>query len=211
MKKPFVIFDFDGVIVDSFAPAFRVNKYICPNITEDDYRRGFEGNINDWKMPTNFHSDKCRHDVDFFTTYNPSMKTELQIVPGIDEVINQLGAKYTMTIISSSLSEPIREFLEKNNLAKNFVQILGNDVHTSKVTKMEMVFKDYEIEPKDCVFITDTLGDMREAEKVRVNTIGVTWGFHTLETLLKGNYFQLVHAPAELVPTVALFFENYIS
>jgi beta-phosphoglucomutase-like phosphatase (HAD superfamily) len=42
-----VLFDFDGVIVDSFKPAFEVQKMIRPgiNFSEDDYRKFFEGNV----------------------------------------------------------------------------------------------------------------------------------------------------------------------
>ena len=49
MKKNYVLFDFDGVIVDSFLHAFEVNKMIYPHLTEKEYRMRFEGNINDWK------------------------------------------------------------------------------------------------------------------------------------------------------------------
>lgn len=47
MKKPFILFDFDGVIADSFKLSFEIAKMICPHITEDIYQKRFEGNIND--------------------------------------------------------------------------------------------------------------------------------------------------------------------
>ena len=48
MKTRYILFDFDGVIADSYAPAFEVQKMICPHLTEEVYRKRFEGNINDW-------------------------------------------------------------------------------------------------------------------------------------------------------------------
>lgn len=110
MKKLFVFFDFDGVIADSFKSAFEVQKIICPHLTEDEYRKRFEGNINEWEAPVNVHTKECRHDVDFFTEYIPRMKNEIQIVPQMKEVIVKLHKKYTLVVISSTITSPIREF-----------------------------------------------------------------------------------------------------
>ena len=207
MKKKFILFDFDGVIVDSFRPAFEIQKMICPHLTENIYRKRFEGNINDWEEPTNVHTEECRHNIDFFTKYIPRMKNEVQIVPGMKEVIIELEKNYTLVVISSTITSPIQEFLEGHDLANHFAQIMGNDVHTSKVEKMKMVFDKYGVVAKDCVFITDTLGDMREAEKMEVGTIGITWGFHTPETLQQGKLFRLVEKPNDLLTAAVDYFK----
>ena len=47
MKEKIIIFDFDGVIVDSFAVAFETNKLARPTLTRERYRSKFNGNIND--------------------------------------------------------------------------------------------------------------------------------------------------------------------
>jgi phosphoglycolate phosphatase len=207
MKKKFILFDFDGVIADSFRPAFEIQKMICPHLTKDIYRKRFEGNINDWREPINVHTEECRHDIDFFTEYIPRMKNEVQIMPGMKEVVIELEKNYTLIVISSTITSPIQEFLEGHDLTNHFAQIMGNDVHASKVEKMKMVFEKFGAEPKDCVFITDTLGDMREAEKMSVGTIGITWGFHTPETLLRGKPFRLVEKPNDLLTAVADYFK----
>lgn len=206
MTKKFILFDFDGVIADSFRPAFEIQKMICPHLTEDIYRKRFEGNINDWEEPINVHTEECRHDIDFFAEYIPRMKNEVQIVPGMKEVIIELEKTYTLIVISSTITSPIQEFLEGYDLANNFAQIMGNDVHKSKVEKMKMVFEKYGVEAKNCVFITDTLGDMHEAGKMEVGAIGITWGFHTPETLQRGKPFSLVEKPNDLLTTVADYF-----
>jgi phosphoglycolate phosphatase-like HAD superfamily hydrolase len=202
MKKAFILFDFDGVIADSFEPAFEVTRLMCPHVTEDEYRKQFEGNINDWEVPANIHNDDCRTDIDFFQEYIPRMKKQARIVPGIVEVIRWLEKEYTLIVISSTITSPIREFLEEHDLAKHFAEIMGNDVHKSKVEKIKMVFDLYQAEAKRCVFITDTLGDMREASRVDVDAIGVTWGFQSTETLQKGTPFRLVDKPEDLIEAI---------
>lgn len=210
MKKFFILFDFDGVIVDSFQTAFEINKMICPHLTENIYRKRFEGNINDWEKPIDVqdvHIEECRHDIDFFTEYIPRMKKEVQIVHGMKNVIIELEKIYTLIVVSSTITSPIQEFLEGHDLANYFAQIMGNDIHKSKVKKMKMIFEKYSVGPNDCVFITDTLGDMREASRLDIGTIGITWGFHTPETLLQGKPFRLVEKPDGLLMAVSDYFK----
>ncbi len=206
MKKYYILFDFDGVIADSFQPAFEIQKTICPQLTKDLYRQRFERNINDWEEPINGHTKECRHDIDFFTEYIPRMKNEVQIVPGMKEVLIKLEEHHTLIIVSSTITSPIQEFLERHGVINHFAQVMGNDIHTSKVEKIKMVFEQYHVAAKDCVFITDTLGDMREAKKMRVGSIGVTWGFQTAETLLRGKPFRLVEKPDKLLTAVNDYF-----
>lgn len=206
MTKKFILFDFDGVIADSFRPAFEIQKMICPHLTEDIYRKRFEGNINDWEEPINVHTEECRHDIDFFTEYIPRMKNEVRIVPGMKDVIIELEKNHKMVVISSTITSPIQEFLERHDLANHFVKIMGNDVHKSKIEKIKMVFEEYSVEAGNCVFVTDTLGDMREAGKMSVGAIGITWGFHTTKTLLNGKPFRLIENPNDLLATVSDYF-----
>lgn len=206
MKNKFILFDFDGVIVDSFAPAFEVNKMICPHITEEEYKRRFEGNINDWKENDFKHNENCRHDIDFFAEYLPRMKVQVGIVPGMEKVIEELARQYLLIVVSSTLTAPIKELLEKFELAHYFTEIMGNDVHTSKIEKIEMVFSKYATDSTRCVFVTDTLGDMREAAHTGVRTIGVSWGFNSVETLIQGKPFRIVEKPKDLPTTISAYF-----
>ncbi|OGC85064.1 hypothetical protein A3F55_02245 [Candidatus Adlerbacteria bacterium RIFCSPHIGHO2_12_FULL_53_18] len=178
----------------------------CPHLTEDDYRERFEGNINEWQASVNTHTDECRLDVDFFEHYVPKMEKQVTLVPSMGEVVATLAETYTLVIISSTITLPIERLLEKYNLRKYFTEVMGNDVHKSKVEKIRMVFTKYSVAAQYCVFITDTLGDMREAEKSGIGALGVTWGFHTVETLQRGNPFRLVSDPADIVSAVKEYF-----
>jgi phosphoglycolate phosphatase len=207
MPKKYVLFDFDGVITDSFRIAYETNRMMCPHLTEDGYRKRFEGNINDWLGGPEAHTDACRHDVNFFAEYIPRFKAEAALVPGMDKVIAELAGKYTLIVISSTVTSPIEEFLESHGLMPHFAWVMGNDVHASKVEKIKMVFSKHGITAQDCVFITDTLGDMREASKTGVGSIGVSWGFHNDGTLKEGSPFRLVDKPQDLPGSVDDYFK----
>lgn len=61
--------------------------------------------------------------------------------------------------------------------------------------------------PQKTIFITDTLGDMREAEKCNVKCIAITGGYHEEETLRKGNPILITDSGKEIIRAVASYFE----
>ena len=205
MKKQFVLFDFDGVIADSFALAYDVARIIHheANLDEANYRRWFEGNV--YELIKDTVPGGLRYEQ-YSATFSPRMEKEVKLFDGMDEVVRTLAGAYTLFIVSSTTSPEIRSFLKKHGLAACFVDVLGSDVHTSKVEKIRMVFERYGANSDTSVFITDTLGDMREAKKHEVGTIGVAWGWHTHETLGKGIPFRIVDKPFELPDAVADYF-----
>ena len=71
-----------------------------------------------------------------------------------------------------------------------------------------MVLEKYGIQPNDCVFITDTLGDMREAKAAGVGAIGVSWGFHSRETLSKDEPLRIVESPQDMPRAISDYFSS---
>ncbi len=208
-KRKIVFFDFDGVIADSFSIAFEINKIIDPNIvSENDYRKLFDRNIAEWAVNSIPKEELDKISREFFKKYIPQMKN-VKIFPAMKKVIAKLGKIYTLFIISSTITSPIRDFLERNNILSYFNDILGSKfIDTNKTERIKTVFKNYGVGAEDCVFITDTLGDMREAASVGVQSIGVTWGFQKKENLTKGTPFSFAEKPEELLDIVPKYFEK---
>src|SRR3990167_9109966 len=137
-RKRFILFDFDGVIADSYATALSVSQKMCTRITSSEYNRAFEGNVNDWKwesLPGN-HVE-CRHDLDWFAEYVPAFEKEAQPFTGMDQIIETLSKEYVLIVISSTITSPIQGFLEKYHLGRYFSEVMGNDVHTHKQKRYE--------------------------------------------------------------------------
>lgn len=198
MKK-FVLLDFDGVLYNSIDMAVTALKKVCPTRNKEDYRQMFKGNINDADFRSNnfSHSDECRHDLDFFEVYSPMM-TGSNLFPDAKQLITDLAKNYNLVIISSSLTNSIIQVLKNNDVSEFFAEVLGNDVDTSKVVKMQMVLDKYHITNKDVLFVTDTTGDIKEAKHLDIPTFAVTWGFHDRTTLEKENPRKIVDSFEEL-------------
>jgi phosphoglycolate phosphatase-like HAD superfamily hydrolase len=52
--------------------------------------------------------------------------------------------------------------------------------------------------PKDCIFVTDTIGDIKEARHFDILSIAVTWWYHPRKLLLSEKPYQIVESPREL-------------
>ncbi|MBI2611050.1 HAD family hydrolase [Candidatus Kaiserbacteria bacterium] len=207
-KRHFVLFDFDGVIADSYSVGFETAQKLCPYFTENDFHSVFEGNA--WEryeaLMSRVHGPECCHDLDWFSIFTPAFEERAQLFPGMREVIEKLSHGYVLIIISSTITSPIQGFLEKHHIGRYFSEVMGADVHTGKREKVHMVFEKYGTAASECVFITDTLGDMREAKAAGVGAIGVSWGFHSRETLEKGEPFCVVEKLDEIPSAVSRYF-----
>ncbi len=203
-----ILFDFDGVIVDSFQPAFEVSRMLRPRMdfTKDDYRKCFEGNVYE-----EFLKIDKKQEVDnkqFFEIYIPKL-FQLPVIKGIPKILKVLSKKYRLIIISSTISSPISEWLNRRGLAKYFSEIMGSDVHKIKLEKIRMIFEKYGINSDNCVFVTDTLGDLHEAKKAGLNCLAVTYGFHGEDTLRKGKPVGFIKAPQDIAIEVEKYWNKY--
>lgn len=188
-----LILDFDGLIVDSFKLLYELTRMQLPGLTEDECRALSDGNINESR--SQYHKQAVT--FDYWDAYARQIM-ELQPVVGMSALIHQLAQDGRLVIVSSTESGVIRTWLASHGLLGCFAEILGNDIATSKVEKFQMLKKIYDLPDSHYLFITDTLGDIREAAQANIATIGVGWGFHPAEHLMLGKPLAIATGPDEL-------------
>ena len=191
-----IIFDFDGVIHDTFELAYNINvEVLGKNLTKEEYKDFSNGNI--FKV-----AEMNKKNVEkIFKIQNKAFKY-LKLEENIKKILEKLSKKYTLFIISSNQETALNIYFQNNKFVHIFKEILGVETHKSKVEKFKYLFKKYNLKVDESVFITDTLGDILEGHKVGIKTIAIDFGFHGRERLKKGNPFKIVSNFDEMLKVI---------
>jgi len=193
MKK-LLIFDFDGVLEDSFDWNYEVAKKRYKNLDKEDYRTWFDGNI--YEHPT-VKAAGPMNVIEYFEEYKKGFENR-EMKSNFKQMLFRLKIKYHLVIISSIDDDIINPYLERSKMDNLFEEVWGIRKKTSKVEKFKDFLSLYNISKDNCLFVTDTLGDIKEANKVGVKSIGVTWGYQDRGMLEKGDPINIVDTTQEL-------------
>ena len=196
-KVKAIIFDFDGVIHNTFDLAYGIHKKLNPGLSKEHFRSHFDGNLFKFidKNPNKEPPGKFRE------LEHKAFK-KLKLENKIRGILAELAKNYRLYIISSNSSNNLNMYFENNNFTNVFEEILAVETHKSKSEKFKILFKKYNLTPNSCIFVTDTLGDILEAKKIGVKSIACTFGFHEKERLEKGKPYRIVSSFDEVVKTI---------
>lgn len=201
MKK-LLLFDFDGVIVDSLELYEEIARLcleeIGSQIIKD--REDFLSLFDD-----NFYEALRQKGVDV-GAFNRAVERLIsrvdydRVVPFFDliPVLEKLGNENIIVIISSNSLAAIKTIISKYRFDQYFEAVLGADFMLSKIDKINYAMENWNFNRGETYFVGDTLGDMKEAKMAGVKTVGVTWGWHSRERLEKGAADFLFDTPDEL-------------
>jgi phosphoglycolate phosphatase len=200
MAKKLVIFDFDGVLVDTMLMCLEINKVTNPYISYKDYQAMSNGNFHD-AAQSGIKDNTFTPHPEFHSLYDEKL-CDINIPLILKEAVIKLAKDNFLSIVSSGDTTAIKNHIKREGLAGCFDQVLGYDFHTSKTFKLKKLLADHKVSPKDAVFVTDTLGDILEANEAGIPSIAVSWGLHEKETFLEGNPAAIIDDPKDLIPTI---------
>ncbi len=199
IKNPkLIIFDLDGTLVDSAEDITNALNHALipygfePLAVEDTIKLVGEGltrlvekilgeknaGIKDIVLER-FIQYYSRHLTDFTRPY-----------PGIKEVLQKL-AKYKKAVISNKMESLSKTLLEQLGLLKFFDIVLGSDSTPEKkpspapVKKVVEIFK---VNPVETVIVGDSDYDIQAGKRADVNTVAVTYGYRSKESLKDADF-----------------------
>lgn len=197
-SKKLVMFDFDGVLVDTLLVNHCIYQEVNSNLSLEEFKTFYHGNkfkaVRFDGSSRNEHPNRCER-YDYHTR-------ELRIPELIRNVVKDLTSDYILSIVSSTHASSISRIINRDGVGEYFEDILGVETDKSKVKKINMLLHKYGIDPSDSIYITDTLGDIYEARESNVSSIGVLWGYHDKETLERGNPVALIDNPESLITAI---------
>jgi phosphoglycolate phosphatase len=200
-KPPVVMFDFDGVLADSFDIFFEeftaaVRELGYENLnSRESFLRILEGNPFIEMTKMGFPLWKLKQLGEHFGPRIRAANERIQPFEGVLAILSELAERHPVYVITSNQTDAVRQFLERHGVS-GVRDVIGSDKESSKVKKIRRV-KKYHPECHGW-YIGDTKGDMLEAATAGATTIAVTWGWHSVDKLLEAKPDHVVHQREDL-------------
>jgi phosphoglycolate phosphatase len=121
---------------------------------------------------------------------------------GIPELIDALEADgWLLGIATGKSDRGVALCLEHHGLAGRFITLQTADRHPSKPhpSMIEQALADAGAAAETSLMIGDTSYDMAMARAARVTAIGVAWGYHDADTLIRSGAQHVASRPAEIL------------
>jgi phosphoglycolate phosphatase len=206
-----VLFDLDGVLVDSCVPFARsvnsaltshglpprpeheLHQYLGPPL-----HRTFQALVGETSLV-----QPC---VDSYRArYRELATSETTVFPGIRELLDEISGRLPLVIATSkprALAEPLLDSLD---LRRFFAAVLGPDLDTEHEDKAVTVGRAInELSPTSRpVMVGDRKYDIRAAREHCIPAIGVLWGVGSEDELRTAGADALARTPSELAALLA--------
>jgi len=196
-----VMFDYDGVLVDSlavftsvFIASCRQNGYHGID-SQERLLRLFDGNLFEGMAGLGLDHQAIGRILNTFQADIGGHLDKVKLFDGMAEAITGISRRNTIVIITSNVSHIVRQvFWEKG--IDSFDAVMGAEKEKSKTRKIKQAMTRYRKRP--AYYIGDTLGDIIEGRKAGALTVAVTWGWHDKEKLKNAQPDFLVSSAEEL-------------
>ncbi|MFP4111652.1 MAG: HAD-IA family hydrolase [Candidatus Woesearchaeota archaeon] len=200
-----IIFDFDGVISDSFP----VTKMIFENLKKE------KGLFKDMKIENMLDDGieetirKSPHPKLYVLwlmlkaqkDYSEEL-SDTDLIPGMEKVIKYLSKNYDLNILSSNRKENIEKFLEKKKLKNYFSDIYSIKSLFGKHRSMRNILRKKRLKARHIIYVGDEDRDVLSLKKINVKVISVTWGYNSKKRLEEVNRLFIAEKPEEIIKNV---------
>lgn len=194
MKNKIIIFDMDGVIYDSIPIAEEFYLKSHPGMTSEMYKMMHSGNFHEEsKKYSHFKIEETEEERLNRHILYAEIKRDSKMFDGMMDLLKDLHKDgYLLVLNTNAFNRNCLPLLEKSGITHLFDFIATAELSKSKIEKFKLIEDKYNITRENFLFITDSIGDVKEAEIAKVPTIAVTWGVHNKTFFEKGNYSSLV-------------------
>jgi phosphoglycolate phosphatase len=200
-EKKAIMFDYDGVIADSFECFFGAYQKACYEVGLDELANKavilelFESNFYE-AVHRKFNKSGCREFLKALGRCLEEAGLNYKVFDGMVEVLEKISERANIFIVTANIGGIVRKHLAANGI-NAISKILGAEVATSKIERINRIKQ--MLPEAQYFFVTDTLGDIIEAKAAGTRVIAVQWGWHDLKTLKKGEPDYIIGAPLDLL------------
>lgn len=178
-----IIFDVDGTLIDTFphvrASYIHVLEKFFPGYlyTEEQLKSFFGPTLPDTFRTFTDDEEFVRRLVEEYIDHSKRIVSDyISVFPGTIETLERLKKDgYQLAVLSNKRTEVIKEQFRLLGIFDYFDQIIGyNDVKNPKPNPEGIRIIQSKLE-KNCLFVGDTIYDIKTAKNAGVISIGVLW------------------------------------
>jgi phosphoglycolate phosphatase len=197
-------FDYDGVVVDSFAvllsycqQAQRALGVGRPPQAEDLHT--IESLTFD-ALAAHIGLDReaCRRFAATFFELQRDQGWPAVPFDGIGELFAELAAAHDIVIVTASESATVSHSLAEHGLRAHVAQVLGVESGLAKAHRIEQAMQSLGHARDGTWMVGDAISDIREGKRAGVRTAAVTWGYQPERVLAAERPDRIVRRVADL-------------
>lgn len=202
-----IIFDFDGVIADSFTIAKEeLNKLITqqypaiPHIdSRDDLTIVFSTILSQSLSRFGLTESQSK---DFFNRHSAAMHDRAHEISPFKDALEAINSylRGRCSIVTSAYSDAVQTILKKSGayLDITFTHILGRELKRTKTEKIHDLLQTLGITAQQALYIGDLASDILYCKKVPIDILTVGYGYHPGWYLQSFSPDYHVKTPSEL-------------
>lgn len=196
-----VIFDFDGVLADSFDLLARLNAEVLGRaglaLDREGYRRLFLGNVHDGIRRLIPGERERRKVLREKASEMARRYPRVALFPFASALVKRLRGRCGLAIVSSNDRLQLERVLRRCRLRESFGAVFGSRA-LSKRTEILAAVRALGGRKTTSLFVTDTVGDVRVGRSAGLRTVGVSWGFHPAAWLRRAGAERVFAKPEAL-------------
>jgi phosphoglycolate phosphatase len=201
-----VIFDFDGVIADSFIIFQETLQEILKRPTkftdeEAEELRSLKTldvmkklGVKKWQLPSGLIKGRrgLTEKVD-----------RVSIFPGMPEVLNKLkDDKLKLYVLTSSSDQYIGSSLNRYELLDIMTHVYSSAGLFDKAKRLKKIIKAEGLLLPECVYVGDETRDIDAAKQIGMKCIAVGWGYNNVSALKSSQPNMIVNHPKDLLGAI---------
>ena len=205
-----VIFDFDGVIVDSKGTIFKIYEAVCKEMgiefydSISDFTKNLDGNYKHFYLKLGIKEKDFSKANRIYKKHFLRLGDGIGIFEGVEEILYFLKSKGFRVGISSNTHEFIVRTLLKRFGIEEYVDAVigGKDINKLKPDPalIILVMEKLGVEADHTAYVGDMEVDMLAGRAAKVGRlIAVTYGYHTREMLEMFDPDAMAYTPEEIL------------
>ncbi len=202
-----LIFDFDGVICDSFEEVILILNSIAnggkiKNLSKLELNKLRQIETKEVFSLLGIRNEQLPVIIAQALKILSSKIASLKLIQGIEKVLCALHESgVPLGIVTSNSKENVSSFLETYHI--NFFDFIYTGNLFDKGTVLKKLIQNMTYDPKNVFYIGDETRDIIASREASVHSVAVGWGFNHKNVLIKHKPDYLLSSPNELMTLVA--------